>query len=342
MSAAFEMTPVRATHKRIPLDQIAPNPRHARLDWEVHDKDLEDLARSMEWNGQLVYCRATPVDPARDPDLADAGRTVMLIDGHRRLVVAHLLDMPTLKVEVDSFENGETGRSISPATADLHWLTIQMGQKRPSPYHILVCLARIRVSWEEESDEPFPESVRVLGRMTGVSRSTVSRYRWILDGPIGLCKAFANGHIPGDAAELIIREASDPDHLEALGRYIASWNALDAGQLTLEEIQEHISPKQQEVHLVRSPLIASSRLVVPARPERNLVAEIVQQLRRLVDLRDEARSGGVSLPLQLGACLDLIAEDQIRQYLDECDTSSPAQETQAGLDGEALMVVDAN
>ncbi len=149
----------------------------------------------------------------------------------------------------------------------------------------------------------------------------MGRVKWILDGPRDLCKAFADGHIPEDATELILKKAKSPAHLAQLGAYVAAWNQLDAGgQLTLEEIEEHLGlaeeqPQPQQLGLLSSPMTAAKpTLAFPVRHEHNIVAAIDQQCRALVDLLDEARSEGIPIP-DLDACFDLIAE--FRQRLEQ-------------------------
>lgn len=306
-------------------DEVTPNPLHPRDDWHVVDEDLRHLAQSMDQIGQKSACLVTLVDRERFPDLAAQDLRYMLIDGHRRYAAARLGGLQLQVV----LRTRPGLKPVGPVDALLHWLGVHSGQKQPTRFQILICLTRIRIGWEEENGETFPGSVRIVARLTGSSPSTVSRLSRILDGPVEVCRAFADGLIPEKMALVILDKIDDPEAQVAMVRRIIAenklWGATDAGPLTVEDVEQMIKPPQQQVQLVASPLMAGQERQISAdfSPPSG-VAAWVRDLRRDIQRYEELVLEN-ALPEEVATYFDPLTTPQFQEILDRLE-SRQAQE----------------
>jgi ParB-like chromosome segregation protein Spo0J len=329
----FTYTTTRLEAAYISPDEVAPNPFHPRDDWDVEHEDLRRLANSMGMIGQKSPCTVTLVDPIRFPDLATQGLRYMLIDGHRRYAAARLEGLP-LQVVIRT-HSGD--KPLGPVEALLHWLGVHSGQKRPTRFQILVCLARIRIGWEEETGEDFPGSVRILARLTGSSASTVSRLSRILDGPVEVCKAFADQLIPEKMALLILYEIDDLGEQVAMVRRIIAenkaWETSGSGRLTVEEVRQMIRAPQQQVQLLTSPLAAGTTSLVPIDVRPREVAELVRYSREIARIYGSLdRDKAMPLPREAHRYYSPFITPDFSDFLDRLEMSSTVRDERTVLD----------
>lgn len=279
----------------IDCNEVVPNPIHPREDWDEIDESLQVLAESMRIVGQRFACWVTPIDPVKEAHLAAEGIRYRIIDGHRRFAVAKRTSH-RLMVQVHA---AALGGSISPVGSLPDLLDIDAGRKLLTTFEVLVAVCRIRDGWPQEFGEEFPESDRLLARLTGCSKSTPNRLRRILDGSSENCRDFAQKQI-SEGMALKILEIDDPQEQDdAVRRILAENQARSANgkrPVTVVKAEGVIKPSKRKPHLLQAPALKPGvELSVSMRHERDQVTEIVQWFRQGFDLFSEARSAGVSM-----------------------------------------------
>lgn len=312
---------------------VVPNPLHPR-GWDEVDESLETLAESMRLFGQRVAAVVTPLHRVKEAHLLEQGKQYRLINGHRQWFVAKSTPKHRLLIEI---HKAALGQSISPVGSLVDWLERDAGKKPPTVHEIVICLSRIRGGWKQEYGEEFTESDRLLALLTGHPKSTINRFRRILDGHPDVSQAFALRLIPQGMALKVI-EIDDPqEQADTVHRILAENQARSASgkrPLTVDGADEQfIRRSRRKPHLVQSPAPPEVvELAIQVAPERDPIAEIVQQVWRLIDLLMQTQAEGVTLPAKLYAYLSLFTEDEFLRYLYDCDASKDDRDIQAYLE----------
>jgi ParB-like chromosome segregation protein Spo0J len=200
--------------------KLQPNPRQAALFGEPPAHQIEDLAREMQRDGQLVPVEILPGG--------------VLITGHKRTAAAKLLGWPHLTawVRADLAEQGE-------AAVERRMIEDNLTRRQLHPLDLVRCEFRLqqlamRGGQGRLTDREKGEVREQIGRRLNLSGRHVGRHLRVAElAPAEVQHAVSSGHLPmadalavtflpaADREEIArrLREGADPK--EVLGQFIA-------------------------------------------------------------------------------------------------------------------------